>query len=415
MIRVLVVDDLKLICRGLKAMFVSEPDIEIVGFAHNGKEAIKQIAQEKPDVVLIDVLMPIMGGIEATKEIRKQFPEVKVIVLSSFEDDPVILEAIAAGAKGYLLKNMMAEDLAAAIRSVDRGASHFAPGIIDSLAKSALPNIDPGKNSIVPRQVCTIDNKDTASPTPVSPTSVKDKPVPAKSAPAKAPKKAKSKSEKPLFQYGDWITVTLGVVVLSQVNGMGHDLGHAGLFLLMLALIARPIRFWWDVPLKHRRAIGILAFAATLAHAIYATSNVLDADLGMILAMSTKNQVGIWAGVISLAIMTPAAVTSFQFLQRKLGKRWRQIHLLTVPALALAILHTVLIGPHYMAEFRMEVLDYIRSYGVLVVGALVLMMRRRFFWSVLGLNKLGKQSSKNASKSAKSASKAQKAKELVKT
>jgi DNA-binding NarL/FixJ family response regulator/DMSO/TMAO reductase YedYZ heme-binding membrane subunit len=415
MIRVLVVDDLKLICRGLKAMFVSEPDIEIVGFAHNGKEAIKQIAQEKPDVVLIDVLMPIMGGIEATKEISKQFPEVKVIVLSSFEDDPVILEAIAAGAKGYLLKNMMAEDLAAAIRSVARGASHFAPGIIDSLAKSALPNIDPGKNSIVPRQVCTIDNKDTASPTPVSPTPVKDKPVQAKSAPAKTPKKAKPKSEKPLFQYGDWITVTLGVVVLSQINGMGHDLGHAGLFLLMLALIARPIRFWWDVPLKHRRAIGILAFAATLAHAIYATRNVLDADLGMILAMSTKNQVGIWAGVISLAVMTPAAVTSFQFLQRKLGKRWRQIHLLTVPALALAILHTVLIGPHYMAEFKMEVLDYIRSYGVLVVGALVLMLRRRLFWSVLGLNKLGKQSSKNASKSAKPASKAQKAKEFVKT
>jgi DNA-binding NarL/FixJ family response regulator/DMSO/TMAO reductase YedYZ heme-binding membrane subunit len=418
MIRVLVVDDLKLICRGLKAMFVSEPDIEIVGFAHNGKEAIKQIAQEKPDVILIDVLMPVMGGIEATKEISKQFPEVKVIVLSSFEDDPIILEAITAGARGYLLKNMMAEDLASAIRSVHRGSSHFAPGIIDSLAKSALPKVDSGKNSIVPRQVCTIDNKkDTDSPTlvPVKAKATPAKATPAKVTPAKTPKKAKPKPEKPLFQHGDWITVVLGVVVLSQTNGMGHHLAHAGLFFLMLALIARPIRFWWDVPLKHRRAIGIFAFAATLAHAIYATFHVMGGDIGMILAMSAKNQAGIWAGVISLAVMTPAAVTSFQFLQRKLGKRWRQIHLLTVPALALAVLHTVLIGPHYMAEFKMETLDYIRTYGIVVVGALVLLMRRRIFWSALGLNKLGKQSKKVDSKSAKSSSKADKAKELVKT
>jgi DMSO/TMAO reductase YedYZ heme-binding membrane subunit len=355
--------------------------------------------------------MPVMGGIEATQEISKKFPEVKVIVLSSFEDDPIILEAITAGAKGYLLKNMMAEDLAAAIHSVHRGSSHFAPGIIDSLAKSAISGSDLSKNSIVPSKICTIDNKDKVSPTPV-----KDKPVKAKSAPATTPKKAaKPKGEKPLFQHGDWITVVLGVIVLSQTNGMGHHLAHAGLFFLMLALIARPIRFWWDAPLKHRRAIGIFAFAATLAHAIYATFHVMDCDIGMLLAMSRKNQVGILVGVISLAIMTPAAVTSFQFLQRKLGKRWRQIHLLTVPALSLAVLHTVLVGPHYMAEFKMEILDHIRTYGVVVAGALVLLMRRRFFWSALGLNKLGKQGNKAASnsKSAKSPSKALKAKELV--
>ncbi|MGL4880900.1 MAG: ferric reductase-like transmembrane domain-containing protein, partial [Waterburya sp.] len=148
-----------------------------------------------------------------------------------------------------------------------------------------------------------------------------------------------------------------------------------------------------------------------LSHAIYATVHVLDCHPEMVLAMSAKNQVGIWAGVISLAVMTPAAVTSFQFLQRKLGKKWRQIHLLTVPALALAVLHTVLVGPHYMAEFKMEILDHIRAYGVIAVGGLVLLMRRRIFWSILGLNKLGKQ----GGKAAKPASKAQKAKELIKT
>ncbi|MGL5835615.1 MAG: response regulator [Waterburya sp.] len=405
MIRVLVVDDLKLICRGLQAMFVSEPDIEIVGFAHNGSEAIKQIAIEKPDVVIIDVLMPVMGGIEATKEISKQFPEVNVIVLSSFEDDPLILEAIGAGAKGYLLKNMMAEDLAAAIRSVNRGASHFAPGVIDSLAKSTIISSDPIKNYVVPRKVCNIGSKDAAKgasvkaqPEPVKATTIapaKTQPEPAKATASKESKKAKPKQqEKPLFNYGDWISIILAVVVLSQTKGMGHHLAHTGLFLLMLALIARPIRFWWDKPLKYRRTIGILAFAAALAHAIYATFYVLQGNADVLLAMTLKNQLGIGAGLISLAAMTPAAVTSFQHFQKKLGKRWRQIHLLTVPALALAVLHTVLIGPHYMAEFKMETLDYVRTVGVVVVWVLVFLIRRRIFWSTLGLNKLGKHKPK---------------------
>ncbi|BAZ44113.1 conserved membrane protein [Chondrocystis sp. NIES-4102] len=420
MIRVLVVDDLKLICRGLKAMFVAETDIEIVGFAHNGKEAIKQTEAKKPDVVIIDILMPVMGGIEATKEISKKFPQVNVIVLSSFEDEPIILEAIAAGAKGYLLKNMVGEDIAAAIRAVHRGSSHFAPGIIDNLAKYAQTEIIATKNSIVPSKVCTIESLD-------SPTIdlVKDKPKKTTSAPAKtgkmtaiakSAKAAKSKIQKPLFEYGDWITVLLAVAVLSQMNGMGHDLGHAGLFLLMLALIARPIRFFWDAPLKHRRAIGIFAFAATLGHAIYATINVLDADPGIVLAMSPKNQIGILAGVIALGIMTPAAITSFQSLQRKLGKTWRQIHLLTVPALALAVLHTVLVGPHYMLEFKMEFLDHIRTYCVVLVGVLVLLMRKQIFWSVLGLNKLGKSANKKPiNQEAKSLNNSPQSKELAKT
>lgn len=172
----------------------------------------------------------------------------------------------------------------------------------------------------------------------------------------------------------------------------------------MLALIARPIGRWWNSPLKHRRAVGIFAFAATVAHAIYATLHVLDTDLGMILAMSAQHQWGMWAGIVSLAGMTPAAVTSFQFLQRKLGKRWRQIHLLTVPALGLAVLHTVLIGPHYMAEFKMEILDHFRTYGIIVVGLLVLLVRRKFFWSFLKSHKIGRWNKQELSKSKKNLS-----------
>ncbi|MGL5938818.1 MAG: response regulator [Waterburya sp.] len=357
MIRILIVDDLNLICKGLEMMFATETDIKIVGFAHNGQEAIEQITKTKPDIVLIDVLMPVMGGIEATRKITQEFPEVKVIVLSTFEDDPTIIDAIKAGAKSYLIKNMNTEDITAAIRAVNRGSSHLAPGVIDSLAKN-------------------IQIKTTPSPTP-----------------SQSPEKKKTiKPEQLLFKYGDWATVVLTVGVLSQLTGTGHHLGHAGLFFLMLALIARSIRFWWDTPMKHRRAIGIFAFAATLGHAIYASRHVLHYKISTIFEMSWQHQWGLWAGVISLAAMTPAAVTSFKYWQQKLGKKWRTIHLWSVPALALAVLHTVMIGPHYMAELNFNPIDFLRSYGIICAGLLVLAMRRQFFWSMIIKTKPHKQS-----------------------
>jgi DNA-binding NarL/FixJ family response regulator/DMSO/TMAO reductase YedYZ heme-binding membrane subunit len=389
MTRVLVVDDLKLIHEGLQAMFSADDEINIIGFACNGKEAIKQIANDQPDVVLVDILMPVMNGVETTKEISKLFPEVKVIVLTSFEDDPIILEAIAAGAKGYLLKNMIAQDLASAIKSVDRGSSHFAPGIIDSLAKNAVGNSDSQDTELLPQRVCTIDYPEPKS---------QPKPVKAEIVKVQKPKETKPKPQKPLFKHGDWLTIVLCVIVLSQTNGMGHHLAHAGLFFLMLSLLARPIKVWWTWPLKNRRAIGIFAFAAAVAHAFYATIRVLDFDLSMMLAMSRQNQWGIGIGVLSLLVMTPAAVTSFQFFQKKLGKQWRQIHLLTVPALALAVLHTVLVGPHYMSTVDMSTIGYVRTIGIIVAGLLVLLMRRKVFWSTLNLGSFSKKTQRNTPK-----------------
>ncbi|MDJ0569532.1 MAG: response regulator [Pleurocapsa sp. MO_192.B19] len=386
MIRVLIVDDLKLICQGIKAMFASVTDISLVGFAHNGKEAIKQTLKEKPDIVLIDVLMPVMGGIEATKEITKQFPEVKVIVLSTFEDDPIICEAIAAGAKGYLLKSMNIEELASAIRTVNSGFAQLAPGVIDSLAKTALNNSNFHQLESSAHAAFTLDYSKTEVQPELSKVQSKTK---------KKAKKVKKKPEKPLFRYGDWITLVIGIFLLSHTDGMGHHLGHAGLFCLMLALIARPIRFLWDAPLKYRRTIGIFAFAATVAHAIYATDHVLNSNLATILSLSLKHQWAMWAGILSLAMMAPAAITSFQSLQKKLGKNWRKIHLLTVPSLALAILHTTLIGPHYMGELEMEIIHHLRTYSIGAVALLVFLMRQRIFWSVLGLSGMGKYSKKS--------------------
>ena len=359
MIRVLIVDDSKLVYEGLRAMFASDDDINIFGFANNGKEAIEQISNSKPDVVLVDVLMPVMGGVETTKEISKLFPEVKVIVLSSFEDDSIILEAIAAGAKGYLLKNTIAQDLVSAVRTVDRGFAHFSPGIVDSLAKNV------SKNS----KLATTANYSIHQA------------------------KTKPKLPKPLFQYGDWLSMILVAVILHQTIGMNLYLAHVGLFFLMLSLIARPICGWWNWPFKHRRLIGVSAFVLSVVHTAHMLNHTLSWNLDAISFMLPQHRLGISAGIISLLLMFPAAITSSGFCQRKLGDKWRRIHLLTVPALAVAVLHAILIGNHYMGTFEIETIHYARTLGLIAVGSLVLLIRRKIFWFVFKLNSLSSHGS----------------------
>jgi DNA-binding NarL/FixJ family response regulator len=133
MIRLLLVDDQSLICQGLKAMLSLEADLEVVGTADNGELAIEQVAALTPDVVLMDLRMPVMDGREATRLISQQYPDVKVLVLSTFGDDRYIADSIRAGAKGYLLKDMPSEELAQAIRAVYRGYTQMGPGLLEKL------------------------------------------------------------------------------------------------------------------------------------------------------------------------------------------------------------------------------------------------------------------------------------------
>jgi DNA-binding NarL/FixJ family response regulator len=135
MIRVMIVDDQSLICEGLQTMLDLQPDLQVVGTASNGEMAIAQVAALKPDLVLMDVRMPLMDGRAATRTICKQFPNVKVLVLSTFDDDQYIAESIRAGAKGYLLKDMPAEELVQAIRLAYQGYAQLAPGLLDKLIK----------------------------------------------------------------------------------------------------------------------------------------------------------------------------------------------------------------------------------------------------------------------------------------
>ena len=129
MIRVLLVDDQSIIRQGLKVLLELEPDLEIVGDASNGRLAIQQAADLQPDVILMDIRMPEMDGVAATRSICQQFPAIKVLVLTTFDDDQYVAEAMRVGASGYLLKDTPSEELAAAIRAVYKGYAQFGPGI----------------------------------------------------------------------------------------------------------------------------------------------------------------------------------------------------------------------------------------------------------------------------------------------
>jgi DNA-binding NarL/FixJ family response regulator len=141
MIRVLIVDDQRVLREGLKAILEQQEDISIVGTAADGKAAIENVQALKPDVVLMDLLMPVIDGLAATRAINQRFPETKVLILSGCEDDSSLENSLRVGAKGYLLKNTSSEDIAAAVRSVYRGNTQFSPGVLDKLV-SKLPTTE---------------------------------------------------------------------------------------------------------------------------------------------------------------------------------------------------------------------------------------------------------------------------------
>jgi HlyD family secretion protein len=132
-IRVLIVDDQNLIRQRLKLLLETEADLEVVGIAEDGVIALKQVEALQPDVVLIDLEMPGMNGVKATKISSKRFPNCQILVLSCHDTDEYLNQAMDAGAKGYLLKNTPADELSNAIRSVHKGYSHLSPGLWEKI------------------------------------------------------------------------------------------------------------------------------------------------------------------------------------------------------------------------------------------------------------------------------------------
>lgn len=133
MIRLLLVDDQTLIRQGLASLLSLEEDFEIVGHAGHGAEAVSLVESLGPDLILMDIRMPVMDGVAATKTIREKHPSVKILVLTTFDEDEYIVQAMQAGASGYLLKDAPTEQLAAAIRSVHNGFTQLGPTIAPKL------------------------------------------------------------------------------------------------------------------------------------------------------------------------------------------------------------------------------------------------------------------------------------------
>jgi DNA-binding NarL/FixJ family response regulator len=126
-IKVLLVDDHPMVLKGLSFFLKTQEDIEVIGEAHNGKEALSFIRQQIPDVVLMDLSMPVMDGIEATKQLHLSHPDVKVVILTSFADQDHVLPAIRAGASGYQLKDVEPDALAQTVRMVYNGKRWLHP------------------------------------------------------------------------------------------------------------------------------------------------------------------------------------------------------------------------------------------------------------------------------------------------
>ncbi|MDM3854356.1 MAG: sulfite exporter TauE/SafE family protein [Aphanizomenon gracile PMC649.10] len=191
-----------------------------------------------------------------------------------------------------------------------------------------------------------------------------------------------------LFRLGGWLTLMIGAITLLRTGDRMTDYsGHAALICLILSLIARPVNGFWSAPLRYRRALGVGAFVLAGVHTIHHFEHSLEWNFNAFWFLKLEFQWGMSAGAVALALMLPAVCTSFDFLQKSLGKRWRQIHLLSVPALLLSAIHTVMIGSHYLGAFRLGWQNQLAAVflGIIIFG--VLLVRSRCFWLYLHLEK----------------------------
>ncbi len=180
-----------------------------------------------------------------------------------------------------------------------------------------------------------------------------------------------------LFRMGGWITLTIGILTLLRTSDMVDYTGHAGLILLMLALAARPLSQIiksCSALITYRRAIGVGAFILSLAHTFHKIEHTFQWNFDALSFMIPQHQISIWLGAIAIALMTPAALTSSDWMMTKLGKAWRYLHLLSVPALVLASIHTIAIGSNYLGAVDWTPKNWILTIlcGVITAGTLLI-------------------------------------------
>lgn len=154
-IRVVVADDHAVVRKGLVALLATEPDVDVVGEAAGGREAVAAVERLQPDVVLMDLVMPDGGGLDAIRRITARWPDARILVLTSFASDDKVFPAVKAGARGYLLKDATPEEIVRAIRQVHRGEASLSPSIARKVLEelAAAPARPPTPDPLTPREV----------------------------------------------------------------------------------------------------------------------------------------------------------------------------------------------------------------------------------------------------------------------
>lgn len=144
-IRVLICDDHTILREGIRLLLNAQPDVEVVGEAVDGREAVEKAHECKPDVILMDIAMPLLNGLEATRQIRRDNPNARVLVLTMYESDEYISQMLEAGAAGYVLKKVAGSELVYAIRAVYQGEAFLYPSITKRLVEDYLRRVESGQ------------------------------------------------------------------------------------------------------------------------------------------------------------------------------------------------------------------------------------------------------------------------------
>lgn len=190
-----------------------------------------------------------------------------------------------------------------------------------------------------------------------------------------------------LFRLGGWVTLAVGLLTLLRTEAMHDYTGHIAILCFALALIARPVSRLWVFPLKYRRALGVGGFVFALFHTLHCLEHTFQWNLSGLSFFAPLYQVGMWMGIVGIILTVPAALTSFDAMVQALGTRWRQIHLLTLPAFILCIFHAILVGSNYLGAPNLTNWEKGGAIALVAILPIVLLIRSRWVWRLCSVEK----------------------------